>query len=186
MDKNYSKKEAICIANIIKLYKISGLLGNKMNYLMKLADDCEFIIENIEIKEDEKWHKEFIELYNELKKINKEKEKNYQDKLKIMKKTHGNEFTTIEEKFEDTKKNKKYINFINFILDKHPYKNYNKNDNDFSKINYDLLDFLLLKYLPDDYTPKKEDNNSELNFYIIHEIYKKLSNLFMLFKNAKK
>ena len=186
MDKNYSKKEAICIANIIKLYKISGLLGNKINYLMKLADDCEFIIENIKIEKDEEWYKEFVELYNELKKINQDKEKNYQEKLKIMKETHGKEFTTIEEKFEECKNNKKYINFINFILEKHPYNNYNQNDNDFTKINYELLDTLLLKYLPDDYTPKNGDNNSELNFYIIHEIYKKLSNLFMLFKSTKK
>ena len=45
---------------------------------MKLTDDCQFIIENIEIKKDEEeWYKEFIELYNELKKINQDKEKNY-------------------------------------------------------------------------------------------------------------
>ena len=103
-----------------------------------------------------------------------------------MKQTYGKEFTTIEVKFKESKNNENYINFINFILDNHPYKDYNKNDINFSKINYELLDFLLIKYLPDDYTQKNEDNNSELNFYIIHEIYKKLSNLFMLFKSTKK
>ena len=103
--------------------------------------------------------------------------------FKIIKEAHGEIFKEIEDKFEACKKNNKHIDFIKYILEKHPYKDYNKDDHDFSKMEFDLLDFLLIKYLLDDYTPIKGDSDSELNYYIINEIYKKISYLYMKYKD---
>ena len=178
-----SKKEAICIANIINFYKNLNLIDKKMNTLIYYANECEFIINKIKINEDEEWYREFKELKKLLKQINEKKEKEYSENLKIIKKTHGDIFKEIEDKFEDCKKNNKYINFIKYILNKHQYKGYSKDDFDFSKYKFSLLDFLIKKYLPDDYTPTKGDNISELRYYIINEIYKKISYLYMKLKN---
>ena len=177
-----SKKEAICIANIIKLYKYLELLEPKRNTIITLADRCEFIISKIKIDENEEWYKEYKDLNKLINKKSEKNDKDYNEKLKVIKEKNGKIFKEIDDKFEECEK-KKNIDFIKYILQKHPYKGYDKNEKDFSKYNQDLLDFLLKKYLPDDYTSPGEDKESDLNYYIVNEIYKKISYLYMKFNN---
>ena len=178
-----SKKKAICIANIIKLYKYLELLEPKMNTLITLAERCEFIISNVEIDENEEWYKEFKELNKLLKQKSEKNDKDYNEKLKAIKEKYGEIFKEIDDKFDECDKKKKYIDFIKYILKKHPYKGYEENAKDCPKYNQDLLDFLLKKYLPDDSTSQGKDKETDLNYYIVNEIYKRISNLYMRFNN---
>ena len=136
-----TKKEAICIANIIKLYKYLDLFRLKMNTLITLAERCDFVITNVEIDENEEWYKEFKDLKELLKQKKEIKDLEYNEKLKVIKQKHGKEFVEIENKFEQCEKKNKSIDFIKYILKNYPYKGYNKNDKYFSKYNQDLIDF---------------------------------------------
>ena len=171
-----SKMEAICIANIIKLNEILGDLNNKSRFLFHLAERCLFIIENIDINKKEEWCKDFIRLYDKLKAMQPPEEE-YNKKFKKIKEAHRDIFKEIENQFNTKKKES---DFINFILDRHPYKNY-KNDkqkNDFSIYNPDLIRFLLEQYQADNYTPGINDKEIQLQFYIFHEISKRLNNIY--------
>ena len=177
-----NKKEAICIANIIKINEILGYLKIKYKNLLFLAERCQFLIGTLSrdkkkewhLDENEEWYKEFNKLYKVLKDKEEEKNINYNELLSRVKKTNGKIFDEIENNFN---KNKGKIEFINFILENHPYKDYKKNERDFKNYTADLLKFLFEKYHPDDY------REEELTFCIVHEISKKLSNLYQNFKN---
>lgn len=180
------KKEAICIANIIKIHSILGSLTQKYKILLSYAERCKYLIDDIgfnkkeewHIDEKEEWYIEFKNLYKVLKeKESKEvKEENYNDMLSKVKKNNENIFNEIENNF---KENKGKIEFIEFILDNHPYKDYKKIDRDFKTYNQDLLKFLIEKYQPDNYTHSTEEE--KLEYCIVHEISKKLSYLFIHF-----
>jgi hypothetical protein len=171
-----TKMEAICIANIIKLNEILGDLNNKSKFLFNLAERCLFIIDNIEIDKKEEWYKDFIRLYEKLKQM-QPSEEDYNKKFKKIKELHRDIFKEIENKF-NSKKNES--DFINFILERHPYKNY-KNDKqkkDFSTYNQELIRFLLDQYHPDNYTPVINDKEAQLQFFIFNEISKRLNNIY--------
>ena len=74
---------------------------------------------------------------------------------------------------------KKNIDFINFILKEHPYKEYEneKSNRDFSNYSLDLVRFLLIRYQPDNYT-LNESEDKKLEYCIVHIISQKLSNLY--------
>ena len=169
-----SEMEAICIANIIQLNDILGQLNTNNRYLFLLAERCSFITEKIKIENKGKWLEDFKILYDKLKKMQPPDE-DYMKKFKKIKEKYGDIFKEIEDKF---KFKKKESDFINFILDKHPYKNY-KDDmqkRDFSKVNPELIRFLCEKYQSDNYTSGKNDEG--LPFFISHEISKKLNNIY--------
>ena len=171
-----SNKEAICIANIIKLNEILGELDNKNRFLLNLAERCLFIIDNIEIDKKEEWYKDFIRLYDKLKEM-QPPEEDYNKKFKKIKEAHRDIFKEIENQFLSKKKE---IDFIKFILDRHPYKNY-KNDKqkkDFTTYSPELIKFLLEQYHPDNYTPGTNDKEAQLQFYIFHEISKRLKDIY--------
>ena len=181
-------KEAICIANIIKINKILGKAKRIGRILLRYAERCQFIIERQENQSfnKDKWYLEFNKLYDEIKKYdcNKKDDKNYRDLLYEVKKNNEDLFNKIDEKFN---KKKDPIDFINYILEKHPYKDYQKdkdilNGNFFKNYNMELILFLLGKYQPDNYT-KTGDENIKLNYCIVHEIEAKLSNLFQKINN---
>ena len=186
--KSKNKKEAICIANIIKINDILGYIKIKSKTLLFLAERCQFLIgtlsrdkkEEWHLDENEEWYKEFIKLYQNLKNNEKPKIENYNELLSQVKKTNKKIFDDIENNF---KQNKGKIEFINFLLENHPYKDYKKNDYDFKTYTADLLMFLFEKYFPDDYTPSSQEE--ELLYCITHEISKKLSYLYQTF-NIKK
>ena len=52
---------------------------------------------------------------------------------------------------------------------------------DFNKYNTDLIKYLFERYQPDNYTPSTQDEKSQLNYCIAHEISKKLSKLLTTF-----
>ena len=62
--QKFNIKEAICIANIVK---ISFSFLSKSNYkrLIKLCEKCEIIAMELD-KKDEEWYKEFEEIYNNI------------------------------------------------------------------------------------------------------------------------
>ena len=176
--KNNTKKEAICIANIIKLNDILQELDNKSRTLLRYAERCKYIIDVNKDREKfkkEKWCIEFNNLYIKL----KEKEPKYEEYHRILpeiQRKYNNIFSLIEEQFNKKKSN---YDFIKFILKEHPYKEYEKDkDKDILK-NYslELVNFLLEKYHPDNYS-YVGDEKIKLKYCIIHEITKKLNKIY--------
>ena len=65
-----TKKEALCIANILKLnYELDYLNNSKIQYLINLAHKCNNIINELKLNKDEKWIPEFFNLFEKLKDI---------------------------------------------------------------------------------------------------------------------
>ena len=68
---DFTKEEALCIASILKIYRIMGKdeeakeinYTNKSKYLLYLADRCELIVEQMKLDKNENWYKEFSEIY---------------------------------------------------------------------------------------------------------------------------
>ena len=173
-----SKEKAICIANILKLS--IRFLGD-MNYTkyFKLAKDCSFLVDSLHLDKNEEWYKDFEE-------INKEIEENYQiinENLKEMRKNikekYKNEFDKVDKKFLEKKNN---LEFINFVLDFKPYKEYEEDKKnkkiDFTKANQELLKYLTSKYHPDKYKYSQDDEESQLNFCLIESIDSYLNRMY--------
>ena len=174
-DSEPTLKEAICIANIIKIHNLLATFEDNFEYLIKLADRCIFILNNIKFDKTEKWYTEFVQLNKELDK----KRKEIEPKKKYILQKYSDKFSQIDEIFEKDKKE-----FINFITTQYPYKNYNNNENTINTNEYNkkLLDFLLEKYQSDNYNYTPEDENSQFIHFIMHEISAKLSNLYQNYK----
>ena len=172
---DFTKKEAICIANIIKIcYSISEDFASKTRYLLYLAKRCETIVEHLQLDKNEDWYKEFNELYTKLK-VFEPKEQIYQELLTEMKDKYPDVFKNLDDNFRKLAPQK----FIKYILETHPYKDYEKDkDRDFGTVNPDLLLFLLKKYLPDNYNYTANKEESKLKHCIVQEISKKLNSLY--------
>ena len=171
-----TKEEAICITNIIKInYKLLGY-DNYKDYL-NLADRCDFIAKQLKINPKTEWYQEFKELYNELKE--KYKILNQNQIRENIKMKYKDKFDEIDEKFN---KKKNDLDFINFVLEKYPYPQYeedkNKNEIDFSNDSQELLKFLGIKYYPDDLKLIGVEESQQLKFCIIEEIEAKLNVLY--------
>jgi len=177
--KENSIKEAICIANILKLNQILGEFNSKRRTLLRYAERCKYIIDINKDREQFKtknWYIEFSNLY----KILKQSEPKYDEYHKILpeiKNKYSEIFNEIERQFNKKKSN---YDFIKFILDKHPYKNYEKDNNNSILKTYslELVHFLLDKYHPDYYSFTGE-YKIKLQYCIIHEIFKKLNNIYI-------
>ena len=173
-----TKKEAVCLTNIIYINKKLGYYKQKIRMLLRYSNRCKFIIEhNPEIKncEKERWFIEFNNLYEDLKK-NEPKDEEFSQIFPQIRKKNSAIFNTIDQKFNKKKEN---IEFIKFILEKHPYKGYDKDkeQRDFDKYNLGLVNYLLQKYHPDNYSLKGGEEE-KLNYCIYHEIERKLNNLY--------
>ena len=179
-EKKNTQKEAICIANIIKINEILGELNSKKRILFLLAERCKFIIERQSKEEKEKlskkeWYLEFNKLYESLQKKQPKDEEFYLI-IPEMRRKYEKIFNEIEEKFNKKKSN---IDFISFILKNHPYRGYENdiNNKDFYHFNLDLINFLLIKYQPENYK-LNGDEKEKLEYCIVHVISQKLSNLY--------
>ena len=172
---DFTKKEALCIASIIKIcHSISENFGNKVRYLLCLAQRCESIVEHLNLDKTEEWYKEFDSLYSKLKAL-APKEQVYQELLEDMKKKHPDIFKTIDNNFEKMSTK----DFIKFIITNHPYNGIEKDvDRDFEAESTELLHFLLTKYMPDNYRYSSTNEKSKLRYCIVHEISKKLNSLY--------
>ena len=176
--KENTIKEAICIANILKLNQILGEFNSKKRTLLRYAERCKYIIDVNQDREKyqtKNWYKEFDNLYRTL----KQSEPKYEEYHKILpdiKSQYGDIFNEIERQFNKKKSN---YDFIKFILDKHPYKGYEKDKENpiLKKYSLELVNFLLDKYHPDNYS-FTGDNTTKLQYCIVHEITKKLNNIY--------
>ena len=176
--KENTIKEAICIANILKLNQILGEFNSKKRTLLRYAERCKYIIDVNKDREQYKtknWYQEFDNLYRTL----KQSEPKYEEYHKILpeiRSQYSDIFNEIERQFNKKKSNNE---FIKFILDKHPYKGYEKDKNNpiFKTYSLELVNFLLDKYHPDNYS-FTGDNTAKLQYCIIHEIAKKLNNIY--------
>ena len=84
ISSEFTKEEAICIANIIKIYSCNKVMfQNKSRYLLYLARRCETIAEHLQIT-NENWYKECNGIYKELNEY-KPDEKEYKEILKEIK-----------------------------------------------------------------------------------------------------
>ena len=173
-----TKKEAVCLTNIIYINKKLGYYKQKIRMLLRYSNRCKFIIEhNPEVRncEKERWFIEFNNLYEDLKK-NEPKDEEFSQIFPQIRKKNSAIFNTIDQKFNKKKEN---IEFIKFILEKHPYEGYDKDkeQRDFDKYNLGLVNYLLQKYHPDNYSLKGGEEE-KLKYCINHEIERKLNNLY--------
>ena len=168
-----TEKEAICIANILKIYTIIlANLDSRKKYLFALADRCKLIIEQLKISDSRPWCKEFLNIYEKIQKL-KTKNDNY---FQILEKVRANnpEFDELDSTFNKTHGK---IEFINYLIEKHPYKELenDKKTRDFNTYSPELLIFLMKKYQPDNYV--KVSDEYDKKFCLYHEISSKLSNM---------
>ena len=182
--RDNTKKEAICIANIIKINIILGQAEGNGKTMLRYADRCSFIIEKQkdESFKNDQWYNEFIKLYEEIKNYNCNKENNedYNSLFNEIRPKYEDIFNKIDNKFN---KKKEPIDFIKFILEKHPYNDYEsdknkKGENFFEKYSLVLVNYLLEKYLPDNF-PHNGDEEIKLKYCIVNEIFVKLNNLYL-------
>ena len=167
--------EAKCIAYILKLNQILGNISHKTKYIFALADRCKYIIEHSDIDERDEWYKEFKDLYEKIQTFNTQNA-DYNNLLERVKQRDPSDFNELDEEFN---KNKGTIKFIKYLLEKHPYPNYENDKNnkviDFDDYSIGLIEFLMKKYQPERYMPGNANN--ERNYCLKHEISSKLSNL---------
>ena len=176
--KENTIKEAICIANILKLNQLLGEFNSKQRTLLRYAERCKYIVDvnkDRELYKTKNWYNEFANLYIAL----KQSEPKYEEYHKILpeiRSQYSDIFNEIERQFNKKRSN---YDFIKFILDKHPYKDYEKDKNNpiLKSYSLELVNFLLDKYHPDNYS-FTGDNTAKLQYCIIHEITKKLNNIY--------
>jgi len=164
--------EAICIANIIKIYcYMEEKLIQKSRYLCTLAKRCQNIVEVCHLQNEE-WYKEFEELYKKILEAKTEKDKNQEKLLEEMKKIYPDIFKELDDNFAKMK----IKDFIDYIIKTHPYKDKKKEDELNFDNNRELIIFLLKKYSPDIYTyvDDGQDIESKLQHCLAGEISKKL------------
>ena len=173
-----TKGKALCIANIIKL-SIRFLGDSDYKKYIKLAEECEFIVNQLNLDKNEDWYQEFNTLYKEIRDnydLNKQNEKEMREKIK---RKYKNRFDEIDSKFAKKKGN---LDFINYILKLKPYPEYeedkkNKNIN-FKEDSQDLISHLQTRYHPDRYPYNLDDEDSQLNYCIIEYIESYLNRMF--------
>ena len=159
-------EEALCLANIIKINYT--FLGNAdfENYLT-LSERCEAISNELGVNEkDDDWYKEFKDIYYEIKLfmiLMKEKE--------ILEK-YQSHFDELNEQFNKSNK------YIEYILEKFPYKEYeeDKKNNiiNFSKYSKELIKYLIEKYNTKNYKFKIDDELAQLYYLLFDHIYSDL------------
>ena len=171
-------KEAICIANIIKISH--SFLGKTNKRLLKLGEHCKFIASQLRITEEANWYKEFCEIHEDIKKTLNILEINLREMRENMRRKYKVKFDELETKF-NTKRNKK--EFIDFILEKYPYNDYEKDKKE-GKIKFsvkqeqEFLKFLIPKYHPDRYEYSSDNEQSQLKYCIVEKIEAYLNNMY--------
>ena len=175
-DQNTIKK-ALCIANMIKIgYKFLGDINYE--YYYDLGKKCINIIGDNNAEKCKKWYKEFIEIFEEIEKRIDELNK---DNIKERVITKNQElFDEIEDKYNNCLHS---LEFIKYILQKYPYKEYIEDKN----INFslDLLQHLESKYSPDQFkfiedTEDTGNEKKELEFCIYEKINSYLKQMINL------
>lgn len=162
--KDTAKQLGICLGNIVKI-KYSFLKGKKYAEYLKYLDLCLFYAKMSGNNDESfKWYNDALELQEEIKK------KNQSMNQKIISNVEE-ELNIIESYYRNPNK----IEFINYILEKWPYKNYNKSirpaQYDWNTINEELIEFLSKQYYPDSYPQGTQEEK------YLHRIIVKISQL---------
>ena len=170
-----NEKEAICLANIIKInYKL--LKGRNLKINLEFGKRCDFIVKNKKLDQNSEWYKEFKEIYSKLKEDNELLVKS-ENKESIRTK-YGAKFDEIDDNFNKRNSN---IEFIHFILKERPYPQYEEDKNkkvvDFENESTELYNLLTQRYHPNEYTTIEGDEESQLNYFLTDHIEGKLNNL---------
>ena len=178
--------EAICLSNIVKIkYEIL-----KSTDLVKLINDANKSVqlgESLFPKKvtNESW---FIKIRNLKVKIQMDydrlNEKESNEKIEKVKK----DCKSITDEIEENSK-KTNIEFIKFILSKHPYEGYQKIEDLENQIRNNLVNFLtdLKKHYNEQNFNSKSTNENELKKFVIAEkISKHLNEIILCFEKEKK
>jgi len=169
-------KEAICIANIVKIN--FSFLGKTNKRILDLCEHCDFIANKLGITTEKPWFKEFSNLYGEIKSLYETIESNMKDMRKNMREKYKKKFDELEEKFNKKKNNKEYIDFI---LKNHPYQGYQGNEKAKelnSEDEQEKLSYLRAKYHPDQYEYSFDNEDSQLRYCLVEVIESHLNNMF--------
>ena len=173
-----TEEEAKCIYYILEIYKITNRLIDKKMYLLGLADRCDLIIRSLRIDTKQIWCKEFYVVYEELRGMQSKKE-DYYRLFEGVRKKNPEMFDRLDNEF-----NKKggTIEFIDFLLEKYPYPEYesDKKKKDFKTYNNGLLTLLMSRYQPKPYSETKEESVKKYCLYT--EISDKISRLLRRFQ----
>ena len=170
-------REAKCIANILKLNNILGLIESKKSHFFSLAERCKLIIDHLKLDTDkELWCKEFLEIYNFIK-SKQTPDEEYAQLFERVKKANPGIFEQLDEQFN---KNRGTIKFIEYILKNYPYKTYKKDletkkEKFFKTYNNGLITHLSRRYIPEGRMVGNAE--SEKKYCIIHEIASYINNL---------
>ena len=170
-------KEAICIANIVKISH--SFLGKMSKRLLDLCEHCEFIANSLGITDDQEWYKEFKSIYIEIKDnyeilefIEKEMKNDIRQKYK-------EKFEELENKYNRRKNDEE---FIDYILKNYPYKDQENDPNLYkiksSKDEQETIQYLISKYHPGQYKYSMDDEQSQLNYCLIELIESFLNIIF--------
>ena len=168
--KDLAQQLGICLGNIVKI-KFTFLQGKKYSEYLKYLQWCLFYAEMSENNNESfKWYKDALELQKEI------KEKKHNISKQIISDIEE-ELNIIESYFRKPNK----IEFINYILEKWPYKGYNKStrpsEYDWNTINVELINFLSIQYHPDSYPQETKEEK------LYHNIVLKISQLLNQFSN---
>ena len=170
-----NEEEAICLANIFKIiYMFLG--SNNTRNIIEFGKRCDFIVKKKKLDQNSDWYKEFKEIFNKFENENKIIVLN--TNRENIKAKYGSQFDEIDDNFNKRNSN---IEFINYVLTKRPYPQYEEDkDNqrvDFTKESPDLYELLTQRYHPNEYTKIEGDEQSQLNFFLIEHIEAKLNYL---------
>ena len=161
--KNPTGAEAFCLVNIIKI-KFSIKENQSLNDIRTyegIIDRIEYILERIDIDENSNWYVQYKELVEDIKKKKKELESE-KEKNKIK---YEKFIAELKDIYKNKKEEKKYKEFIEFILDKYPYVGYDPSKLFLKDMSCEqIIKAIYAKYHPDNYSNR--DNNE-----IYEEIY---------------
>jgi hypothetical protein len=168
--KDLAQQLGICLGNIVKI-KFTFLKGKKYSEYLKYLQWCLFYAKMSENNNESfKWYKDALELQKEI------EEKKHNISKQIISDIEE-ELNIIESYFRKPNK----IEFINYILEKWPYKGYNKStrpsEYDWNTINVELINFLSIQYHPDSYPQETKEEK------LYHKIVLKISQLLNQFSN---
>ena len=169
-------KKAICIANIVKIsFKFLGKTNFKR--LIELCDTCQNIVNELD-KNDEKWYQEFETISDEINSAYSTLEEYLIDLREKIKNKYKADFDELQNKFNKKKNNRE---FIEFVLDKYPYEDY-EDDKKLNKIDFskeqELLLYLSSKYHPDQYKYMNEEEQIQKLHFIAELIDSLLNNMY--------
>ena len=159
LDKNVSESEAYCLVNIIKIKYtyLKNRSSSDIEVYKGLISRIQYIIDRIDIDEEENWFIEYNQLKDEIETNPPEKPISQENKNLI---DEINNLFNIK-----VRKEMKPKEFIFFIIEKYPYYCYDKTKDTFKDLSCEkILEEIFSLYHPDNYSNRED-------FPIYNEIY---------------